>query len=228
MAKLIKLKKLDELAIGEPNLLHIQESYLRQVAHGTPLTARRKSKSEVRATGAKWYRQKGTGRARQGEMTNPHMEGGGLAFPPRPRIRRKKLNKHVRRNALRSALMLHMQEGTAHVIQGEDFLAVSRTKDAAGVLSKISGYETICLVIPKGALVWQATRNIFNVRAKTARELNVRDLVESGHLVFAQAALDELKGLLAAQGAEAGEAEEVEPVAGEESDGEEQTNEEDE
>lgn len=214
MAKTVKLNKIAELGVSEPNLLHVQESYLRQVAHGTPLTAKRKSKSDVRATGAKWYKQKGTGRARQGQTTNPHLEGGGLAFPPRPRLRRKRLNKQVRRNALRSAVMLHVSEGTAHVIQGQDFNDIVRTKDAAGILGKISAYETICLVVPKDAQIWQATRNIFNVRAITANEINVRDLVESSYLVFSQAALDEFKGLLSAQ--QAGVEQET-AVAGDES-----------
>ena len=80
---------LPELGLEEPNRLHIQESLLRQVAHGSPLTAKKKRKSDVRATSAKMYRQKGTGRARQGERTNPHFVGGGLAFPPTPRINRK-------------------------------------------------------------------------------------------------------------------------------------------
>jgi large subunit ribosomal protein L4 len=221
MAKAVKLKEIAELGISEANHYHIQESYLRQVAHGSPVTARKKSKSEVQATGAKWYRQKGTGRARQGETTNPHMTGGGLAFPPQPRTPRKKLNKHVRRSALRSAVQLHLDAGTAQVIQGQDFNEITRTKVAAELLSKISNYETICLVAPKETSLWRATRNIWNVRMLAPAALNVRDLVESRYLVFTQAALDEFKAMLGAQDsapveiepAEAGEPAAPEPAA---------------
>src|SRR5437764_995929 len=103
MATTIKIDALPELLIEQVNKLHIQESYLRQVANGSPFTACKKNKARVIGSTAKIYRQKGTGRARQGERKNPHFVGGGLAFPPMPRLQNKQLNKRVRRNALRSA-----------------------------------------------------------------------------------------------------------------------------
>jgi large subunit ribosomal protein L4 len=194
----VKLKELTDLGVDEINVLHVQESYLRQSAHARPLTAKKKSKSEVRATGAKWYRQKGTGRARQGETTNPHLTGGGLAFPPHPRRPRKRLNKHVRRSALRSALLHHIRVGSASVVQGQDFLDIAKTKAVDAILKKIAGYESVCLVLPADVGVWLAARNLWNVRLTTPAGLCVRDLVECSQLVFAQAALDEFKQLLAA------------------------------
>ena len=198
MAKTVKLKELTDLGLDDINLLHIQESYVRQSAHARPLTAKKKSKSEVRATGAKWYRQKGTGRARQGETTNPHLTGGGLAFPPHPRTPRKRLNKQVRRSALRSALLHHIRVGSATVVQGQDFLQIAKTKAVDAILKKVAGYESVCLVLPADVAVWQAARNLWNVRLTTAAALCVRDLVECGQLVFAQGALDEFKLILAA------------------------------
>ncbi|MBN2083050.1 50S ribosomal protein L4 [bacterium] len=196
MARTVKLKELPELGISTPNQFHVQESYLRQVRHGLPATARKKRKSDVQATGAKWYRQKGTGRARQGEQTNPHMTGGGLAFPPLHRLRKTGLNKHIRKSALRSAVLLHIEAETAYVVQGQDFEKIAKTKEAAEIVAKLSEYETICLVASPDSLLWRSARNIWNVRLVAPRFLNVRDLVESSRLVFSQTALDEFKKYL--------------------------------
>ena len=171
MAKKVKLKELPELQIEKVNTFHIQESYLRQVALGSPLTAKKKRKSDVRATSAKWYRQKGTGRARQGERTNPHMYGGGLAFPPRPRRQVKHLNKQVRRSALRSAVLHHINADSAFVIQGKDFDGFNKTKDVNGVLSGVDA-RTISLVVLSDNPVWLGARNLPFVRPVTPEHIN--------------------------------------------------------
>src|SRR5687767_5164641 len=127
MASTVKIDALPELLIERPNPLHIQESYLRQIANGTPFTASKKNKSRVSGSTAKIYRQKGTGRARQGERTNVHMRGGGLAFPPLPRLQTKRMNKHTRRSALRSAILHHVSGGSAWRIDGADFAGFEKT-----------------------------------------------------------------------------------------------------
>jgi large subunit ribosomal protein L4 len=198
MAKKVKLKELPELQIEKCNLYHIQESYLRQVAHGSPLTAKKKRKSDVQATSAKMYRQKGTGRARQGERTNPHMTGGGLAFPPRPRKQIKHLNKQVRRSALRSAVLHHINSDSAFVIQGKDFDGLARTKEVNGVLSTVEA-RTMILVLMNDHPVWLGARNLPFVRPVTPEHINVRDLVESEALVFSQSALDHYREMLTQQ-----------------------------
>lgn len=198
MAKKVKLKELPELLIEKCNLYHIQESYLRQVAQGSPLTAKKKRKSDVRATSAKMYRQKGTGRARQGERTNPHMTGGGLAFPPRPRKQTKHLNKQVRRSALRSAVLHHINSDSAFVIQGKDFDTLARTKEVNGVLSTVEA-RTMILVLMHDHPVWLGARNLPFVRPVTPEHINVRDLVESEALVFSQSALDYYREMLTLQ-----------------------------
>jgi large subunit ribosomal protein L4 len=184
MATLIKIESFPELGLEQPNRLHIQESYLRQIANGTPHTAAKKNKARVKASSAKLYRQKGTGRARQGERTNPHMRGGGLAFPPRPRLQNKKLNKYVRRSALRSAVMWHVLNGSAFRIEGTDFGAFTKTKEVAGLLKTVENNGRVCLVVPTGADVNRACRNIGSVRLCRPEGLNVRDLIESTALVF--------------------------------------------
>jgi large subunit ribosomal protein L4 len=197
MAKATKLTELPELLISEPNMFHIQESYLRQMLSDRPLTAKKKNKSEVDATGAKWFRQKGTGRARQGEQTNPHMYGGGLAFPPTPRTPRKRINKQVRVSALRSAVLAHIKDESCYLIESKDFEQCAKTKDVAAQLSELAG--SITLVIPQDAPVWRSSRNLLMVRQMTAHHLNVRDLVETDFLVFSASALDDYRALLKEQ-----------------------------
>ena len=197
MAKATKLTELPELLISEPNMFHIQETYLRQMVHDRPLTAKKKSKSEVAATSAKWFRQKGTGRARQGEQTNPHLHGGGRAFPPIPRTPRKRLNKQVRASGLRSAVLAHIKDGSCFVIKTKGFEELAKTKEVASQLSELAG--SIALVIPDGAPVWLASRNLVMVRQMTPQHINVRDLVETDFLVFSTNALDEYRELLKQQ-----------------------------
>lgn len=215
MAKLKKIKSMPELAMDEPNLLHIQESYLRQVANERPFTAKKKNKSEVRATGAKWFRQKGTGRARQGERTNPHLHGGGLAFPPRPRHPMKRLNKKVRVSALRSAVLSHVLDESAYSVSSKKFDEFAKTREVAEVLAELPG--SITLVVPEDARVWLAARNLVMVRLTTPRHLGVRDLVETEYLVFSPTALDEYKQQLSDQTVvvegRAADEPEAEPVA---------------
>lgn len=200
MAKAVKIEALPELGLDEPNKLHIQESYLRQIAHGKPFTAKKKRKSDVAGTGAKMFRQKGTGRARQGERRNPHMTGGGLAFAPQPRLQVKRLNKRIRVSALRSAVLWHVQQGSAYYVEGADFDTLPKTKQVAMLLDTIPGTGgDICLVLHKGALVWRSSRNLAGVRLITPEHLNVRDLVEAETLVFGASALDEYKQLLQLQ-----------------------------
>lgn len=199
MASLSKINALPELGLEEPNRLHIQESYLRQVAHGKPFTAKKKRKSDVHGTTAKPYRQKGTGRARQGPRTNPHFTGGGLAFAPQPRTPRKGLNKIVRRSALRSAVLWHVQGGSAWQIEGADFDGFDKTKRVAGLLSELLGTGTLTLVVSPGTLAQRSSRNLARVRLITPERVNVRDLVEVKNLVFAAGALDSFRAWLNAQ-----------------------------
>jgi large subunit ribosomal protein L4 len=198
MATTVKIEALPELLIEQPNPLHIQESYLRQVANGTPFTASKKNKSRVTGSTAKIYRQKGTGRARQGERTNVHMRGGALAFPPLPRLQTKKMNKHTRRSAVRSAVLHHVQAGSAWRIDGADFAGFEKTKQVATVLEN-TGARSVTLVIPVGAEVKRSCRNIDWVRVVTPLTLNVRDLVESDSLVFSSEALQDYQSLLELQ-----------------------------
>jgi large subunit ribosomal protein L4 len=206
MANLEALAELAELGLEEPNLHHIRESYLRQIANGRPFTAKKKRKSDVNMTTAKWFRQKGTGRARQGEKSNPHMYKGGRAFPPRPRLQLKGLNKRVRRSALRSAVLAHIKGGSAWIVTGGDFDGFAKTKQVAQTLSGVAA-RTLTLVVNDGAAAQLGSRNLANVRLLTPERVNVRDLVETGALVFAESALARYRQILQGQNAPAAEGE---------------------
>ncbi|MCC7478637.1 50S ribosomal protein L4 [bacterium] len=199
MANLVKLEALEELGLEQPNMLHIQESYLRQVANGKPFTARKKNKHEVAGSGAKIYRQKGTGRARQGERMNPHFRGGAMAFALRPRHHLKRMNKITRRSALRSAVLTHIMRGSAWVIQGSDFDGFDKTKLVAGILAGVQG--RVCLIVNQDVVAYRSSRNIGAVRLLSPERINVRDLVESGNVIFAESALQQYKSLLELQNA---------------------------
>jgi large subunit ribosomal protein L4 len=207
VAKIVKIKDMPELGLEEPNMLHIQESYTRQVAHSKPITAKKKRKSDVTATGAKWFRQKGTGRARQGERTNPHMYGGGLAFPPHPRLQNKKLNKRVRISALRSAVLAHVLGGSAYCVQGPDFEDAAKTREVYSGLDSVFAEGSVVLVLPAGAGAWLAGRNIAGLTMVHPEEINVRDLVDNDSLVFTTGSLQRFKELLEARNAAPEEAE---------------------
>jgi large subunit ribosomal protein L4 len=202
MAKAVQITEMPELGIDAPNLFHIQESYLRQIAHSRPFTSKKKNKAEVNATSAKWYRQKGTGRARQGEQTNPHMYGGGLAFPPRPRNPIKRMNKVVRRSAQRSAVLWHVQNGSAFMIPGKEFDGILKTKEVAQVIEAVGEGGTVALVVAKDSSVWRSARNMPLVQVLGPLEVNVRDLVHNRYLVFSESGLEQFKRVLTVHTAE--------------------------
>jgi large subunit ribosomal protein L4 len=214
VAEIVKLEELAELGLDKPNLLHIQESYLRQVAHSKPFTAKKKTKGEVAMTTAKWFRQKGTGRARQGAKSNPHMHGGGRAFPPRPHLKTMKLNKHVRQSALRSAVLWHIQDASAFVIRGGDFDTFAKTREVAALLSGITGGASCCLVLKRDVLAWRSSRNIWGLRLLSPEQINVRDLMDSHFLLFTEAALADYRTLLMRNLVTLTEAEAESPAAG--------------
>jgi large subunit ribosomal protein L4 len=209
MAKLVKISELPELGLETVNRFHVQESYL--------LTAKKKRKSDVHGTTAKPYRQKGTGRARQGPRTNPHFTGGGLAFAPQPRTPRKGLNKVVRRSALRSAVLWHVQGGSAWQIEGAEFDGFDKTKRVAGVISELLGKKgSLTLVVAGGSLSQRSSRNLSRVRLLTPERVNVRDLVEVKNLVFSGSALESFRKILDAQNSPAEEVESGAEPGGEE------------
>lgn len=174
----------------------IHQAVLRIQANRRRGTHDTKTRGEVSGTTAKWYRQKGTGRARHGAQTAPQFRKGGVAFGPHPRSYHQSMPQKMRRKALCSVLTDKLSEGRVHIIAGFDF-AAPRTKDMVAVLAALGVERKILIVLPSpDANVTKSARNIPGVRTTMAHTLNVLDAIDSDHLILTQAALHTLEGVL--------------------------------
>ena len=168
-------------------------------------TASTLSRGEVAMTGAKAWRQKGTGRARVGALSVPHRRGGGAAFGPKPRGYTFKVNRKARRKALRAALSVHANRDSVAVLDSSNFSEPS-TKKAAETLGKW-GARTPTLLAVSGEdelAVVKSFRNIPSVTVLDAGAVGVGDIIGHRSLVVTQAALDVLEAARATSPAERG------------------------
>lgn len=196
---------------GEP----FNESLIHETARAE-LAARRQgthsslTRGEVSMTGAKAWRQKGTGRARVGALSVPHRKGGGAAFGPKPRHYIAKVNRKARRKALRSALSVHAERGSLAVLPADTF-AEPATKQAAEGLSSWGGaMPALVVVTGEEAAAAKSFRNISGVAVASAEGVGVAEIVGARSLVVSEPALAVLesrstavsRGVGAAGGAE--------------------------
>jgi len=164
-------------------------NYLASLRQGTHKT---KTRSEVSGSGKKPFRQKGTGRARQGGNRPPIHRHGGTVFGPTPRDHSYKMNSKEKKNALKSALSQRVKEGKL-VLLADLSVDESKTKAFAERIAKI-GVEGKALVIDslENTNAVLATRNNPKVRFVDATDINVYDVVNSRYVVLSQAALERL------------------------------------
>lgn len=172
------------------DLMH--QALVRQLANARLGTHDTKTRNEVSGGGRKPWRQKGTGRARQGSTRSPVWVGGGKVHTPHPRSYEQSMPKKMRRAALRSALSVKAAESNIVVI---DQLAVAepKTRLMAKALNTLVGEGSVLILIPeKGAYedVIRSTHNIPDAKILLANYLNVRDLLQYDKLVMPMAALD--------------------------------------
>lgn len=151
------------------------------------------TRAEVRGGGKKPYRQKGTGRARQGSIRNPHYKGGGVAFAPKPRSYRYTLNKKLKRLALKSALSLKAADDKVVVVDGIK-MEEKKTKDFASFIKNlgIDGKALIVTELPDENVVYSA-RNIPDVKTTYATLLNTYDIINAKTFVVDKAALPKIE-----------------------------------
>ncbi len=160
-------------------------------------TASTLTRGEVAMTGAKAWKQKGTGRARVGALSVPHRKGGGVAFGPKPRSYTVKVNRKERRRALRAALSLHAQRGSLTAVDAPAFSEPS-TKLAAEQLASLDGTGKILVVLVEGEeQAALSFRNIEGVSVARADDVGIADLIGAARLVASPDALERLT-LLAA------------------------------
>ena len=168
----------------------IHQAVVRQLAGRRFGNADTLTRGEIRGGGRKPWRQKGTGRARQGTKSAPHWTGGGVVFGPHPRSYEQKMPSKMRRSALRGVLSAKQADGALRVVEGID-LDEGRTKHMIGRLSGWKAEGKVLLVLPaRDAAVERSCRNLREVRVILADSLNVVDLLEADTVVFTQAALD--------------------------------------
>jgi large subunit ribosomal protein L4 len=165
-----------------------------QLAAARAGTAKTKTRAEVRGGGAKPWRQKGTGRARQGSIRAPQWSGGGVAHGPTgQQNHRKRVNKKVKRLALASALSDRAGSDAVRVVS--DFgITEPRTKDAVAFLDalELTGRNVLLVLAERDDAIGKSFRNLRNVHLLTVGQLNVHDVLVSDVVVFAEAALDRI------------------------------------
>jgi large subunit ribosomal protein L4 len=155
-------------------------------------TASTQTRGEVSMTGAKAWRQKGTGRARVGALSSPTRTGGGVAFGPKPRAYTVKVNRKARRRALRAALSVHAERGSIAAVDPAGFDAPS-TKAAVAALAALDGDGRVLLVLTDGEeSCLKSFRNIRDVTVMHADAVGVADVVGHARLVVSEAALARL------------------------------------
>jgi large subunit ribosomal protein L4 len=188
----------DELFAQPVNEHLIWLSVKRHLGNQRQGTTQVKNKALVSGGGKKPFKQKGTGRARQGSNTSPLMPGGGRAFGPRPRDYRTELPKKQRRAALVSALSLKATESAVSVLEGIT-LDAPKTAQVAGVLRKMGVYgkRTVLVVDQQNETVWKSVRNIDRLNTTLAHQLNAYDLVNAEALIMTQEGLARVKEVFA-------------------------------
>lgn len=178
------------------NTALMHQALVRQLANARRGTHKTLSRGEVSRTKAKWYRQKGTGRARHGSRNAPIFVGGGVAHGPRPRSYRKKMPRKMRRAALRSALSVKAAE-TQIVLLDELELERPKTRDFVAMLERLEVSDSaLVLLAEKNETVERSARNLPNVKALQASYLNIRDLLGYDTVLIPLDSLDVIQSIL--------------------------------
>lgn len=179
------------------DLMH--QAFLRQMANARLGTHKTKTRSEVRGGGRKPWRQKGTGRARQGSIRAAQWVGGGGIHTPRPRDYEQKMPKKMRKAALRSALSVKAAEKEI-VIVDELKLKEIKTSQMAKALEKLAGGGSALILLPEKneeyEIVARSTNNLPTAKTLDAKYLNIRDLLGYDKLIIPLPALDVISGYL--------------------------------
>jgi large subunit ribosomal protein L4 len=155
-----------------------------------------KTRGEVKMTGAKAFRQKGTGRARAGALSSPQRVGGGVAFAPKPRHYTVKVNRKARRRALRAVLSEHARRGSLAVVDAADFDTPSAKRAAEGLASFGDPGRTLVVLGREGEDgCLRSFRNLAGVEVKADDRVGVADIIGAQRLVLSPAAVDYLSSI---------------------------------
>jgi len=180
----------------EVNVGLMHQAYVRQTANARLGTHKAQTRSEVSRTTAKWYRQKGTGRARHGARSAPIFVGGGVAHGPKPRSYEKRMPRKMHQAAGRSALSALARDGQIVVVDNLPIDA-PKTSAARDLLRALVGDQSaLVLVAERNEALEKSVRNLDNAQTLRASYLNVRDLLSHDRVIIPQPALDVIVRLL--------------------------------
>jgi large subunit ribosomal protein L4 len=186
----------DDIFAVKPNRPVMHQALVRQAANARLGTHKAKRRGEINRTTAKWYRQKGTGRARHGSRSAALFVGGGHPKGPRPRDYSQKMPRRMRRLALRSALSIKAASGQIVVLDALE-LEEPRTRRMCEILDRLAvASSAVVLLSERDVNVEKSVANIPDVKTLRANYLNVRDLLGYDYLVMPLPALQIIEGFL--------------------------------
>ena len=192
----------NELFAAPVNTAVLHQVVTAQLAARRAGTHDTRTRGEVRGGGAKPYRQKGTGRARQGSKSAPHYRGGGAVFGPHPRSYEQRLPRKMKRLALRGALTAKLVDDQVKVIDAFKLDAI-KTKDLAGVLKALEADGRVLVVAPgRDQNLELSARNLPTVNVILADSLNVVDLIDADLVLIEQPALSRMETVYGSSGRE--------------------------
>ena len=196
--EVIGQRTLDDTVWGiEPNIAVMHQALLRQQANARLGTHETKPRAMVRGGGRKPWRQKGTGRARQGSIRAPHWVGGGVVFGPHPRKYTQAMPKQMRRLAIRSVLSAKLRDERVSVVDGLTGIE-PKTKTMKAIIEKLPESRSILIVVDeKNDVVDRAAGNLPNVHSIVADVVNVRDVLKYERLVVTPEAIAKIEELWA-------------------------------
>ena len=179
-----------EIFEAKINVGLMHQAFVRQMANARQGTHNTRSRSEIRATGAKWYRQKGGGRARHGAQSAPIFVGGGLAHGPKPRDYTKKMPKKMRRGAIRSTLSALVRDDQLVLLDQLDIEA-PKTKQMRALIETLVGEQSALLVVAREQkAARKGVSNLPNAHSIVADCLNIRDLLKYDRVIMSLDALE--------------------------------------
>jgi large subunit ribosomal protein L4 len=177
----------------QTNVPLIHQVVVGQLAAARQGTHATKTRGQVSGGGRKPYKQKGTGRARQGSTRAPQFTGGGVVHGPTPRDYTQRTPKKMKAAALRGALSDRARHGRVHVVSGLVTGEAPSTKTAAAALATVSARRNVLVVLERDdELSWKSLRNVASVHVLAVDQLNTYDVLCSDDVVFTQGALEVL------------------------------------
>lgn len=187
---------LSDAVFSKPiNIGLMHQAVLNEAVNSRQDTRNTKTRADVAGGGRKPYKQKGTGRARQGTISAPHYRHGGIVFGPHPRDLSAKLPKKAKRVAVASALSAKFNDGAVMVLDALS-MDTHSTKTAAALLKSLNVTGKTLVVLPEVNLtIYKSFRNIPGVEVRVAPQFSVRDVLDAQSIIIVQGALDTLNAI---------------------------------